>query len=248
MVSEKQKRFQNCPNLINVFSLSILKPPLLHFFTSALQPCISGAILLHLHIFIATLLDLWRHFRITEVASAPDDATKGKDVFNEKSPPVELMAASYIGIKSPTTVLNLKIQICGNGSLDRSNLLTQSRRVIQKVEHKLMVLGCKDLERRIVEAKMKITLAKIQGFLINNMVSLPHHLKSFKITLLETSNVELQKQFQELRKRIYPPRLHVQYHDYMFNKIFGSSDDLKRSRRGYRNEEDGRREIKTRKR
>lgn len=37
----------------------------------------------------------------------PDDATKGKDVFNEKSPPVELMAASYIGIKSPTTVLNL---------------------------------------------------------------------------------------------------------------------------------------------
>lgn len=37
----------------------------------------------------------------------PDDATKGKDVFNEKSPPVELMVASYIGIKSPTTALNL---------------------------------------------------------------------------------------------------------------------------------------------
>ncbi|KAL7615618.1 hypothetical protein Lser_V15G01713 [Lactuca serriola] len=33
------------------------------------------------------------------------------------------------------------------------------------VEEKLMVLGCKDLERRIVESEMEISLAKSQGFL-----------------------------------------------------------------------------------
>ncbi|KAK4401290.1 Hydroxyproline O-galactosyltransferase HPGT3 [Sesamum angolense] len=33
------------------------------------------------------------------------------------------------------------------------------------VEDKLMVLGCKDLERRIVEAEMELTLAKSQGYL-----------------------------------------------------------------------------------
>ncbi|KAI9092229.1 hypothetical protein K1719_027729 [Acacia pycnantha] len=33
------------------------------------------------------------------------------------------------------------------------------------VEDKLMVLGCRDLERRIVEAEMELTLAKSQGYL-----------------------------------------------------------------------------------
>ncbi|GMH10846.1 hypothetical protein Nepgr_012687 [Nepenthes gracilis] len=33
------------------------------------------------------------------------------------------------------------------------------------VEDKLMILGCKDLERRIVEAEMDLTLAKSQGYL-----------------------------------------------------------------------------------
>ncbi|XWS26197.1 hypothetical protein CRYUN_Cryun26dG0010300 [Craigia yunnanensis] len=33
------------------------------------------------------------------------------------------------------------------------------------VEDKLMVLGCKDLERRIVEVEMDLTLAKSQGYL-----------------------------------------------------------------------------------
>ncbi|KAJ0940730.1 putative galactosylxylosylprotein 3-beta-galactosyltransferase [Helianthus annuus] len=37
------------------------------------------------------------------------------------------------------------------------------------VEDKLMVLGCKDLERRIVETEMEITLAKSQGFLKNQL-------------------------------------------------------------------------------
>ncbi|KAF9681263.1 hypothetical protein SADUNF_Sadunf06G0207600 [Salix dunnii] len=35
------------------------------------------------------------------------------------------------------------------------------------VEDKLVVLGCKDLERRIVEAEMELTLAKSQGYLKN---------------------------------------------------------------------------------
>ncbi|MED6111928.1 Hydroxyproline O-galactosyltransferase hpgt2, partial [Stylosanthes scabra] len=42
-------------------------------------------------------------------------------------------------------------------SAQRSKVIT--------VEDKLMVLGCKDLERRIVEAEMDLTLAKSQGFL-----------------------------------------------------------------------------------
>ncbi|XP_052209655.1 hydroxyproline O-galactosyltransferase HPGT3-like isoform X3 [Diospyros lotus] len=37
------------------------------------------------------------------------------------------------------------------------------------VEDKLMVLGCKDLERRIVEAEMELTLAKSQGYLRNQL-------------------------------------------------------------------------------
>ncbi|KAJ9555146.1 hypothetical protein OSB04_009760 [Centaurea solstitialis] len=48
------------------------------------------------------------------------------------------------------------------------NLLMKNssqRPKVLTVEDKLMVLGCKDLERRIVEAEMDITLAKSQGFL-----------------------------------------------------------------------------------
>ncbi|OAY53646.1 hydroxyproline O-galactosyltransferase HPGT3 [Manihot esculenta] len=37
------------------------------------------------------------------------------------------------------------------------------------VEDKLVVLGCKDLERRIVEAEMELTLAKSQGYLKNQL-------------------------------------------------------------------------------
>ncbi|KAA8525505.1 hypothetical protein F0562_007360 [Nyssa sinensis] len=37
------------------------------------------------------------------------------------------------------------------------------------VEDKLMVLGCKDLETRIVEAEMELTLAKSQGYLKNQL-------------------------------------------------------------------------------
>ncbi|KAB5553366.1 hypothetical protein DKX38_010677 [Salix brachista] len=37
------------------------------------------------------------------------------------------------------------------------------------VEDKLVVLGCKDLERRIVEAEMELTLAKSQGYLKNRL-------------------------------------------------------------------------------
>ncbi|KAJ7966210.1 Hexosyltransferase [Quillaja saponaria] len=37
------------------------------------------------------------------------------------------------------------------------------------VEDKLMVLGCRDLERRIVEAEMDLTLAKSQGYLKNQL-------------------------------------------------------------------------------
>ncbi|KAK4802506.1 hypothetical protein SAY86_000709 [Trapa natans] len=40
---------------------------------------------------------------------------------------------------------------------------------VLSVEDKLAVLGCKDLERRIVEAEMELTLAKSQGFLKNKM-------------------------------------------------------------------------------
>ncbi|CAA3028702.1 hydroxyproline O-galactosyltransferase HPGT3-like [Olea europaea var. sylvestris] len=42
-------------------------------------------------------------------------------------------------------------------SLQRPKVLT--------VDDKLMVLGCKDLERRIVDAEMELTLAKSQGYL-----------------------------------------------------------------------------------
>ncbi|KAM3202714.1 hydroxyproline O-galactosyltransferase HPGT3 isoform X1 [Capsicum annuum] len=37
------------------------------------------------------------------------------------------------------------------------------------VEDKLMVLGCKDLERRIVEVEMELTVAKSQGYLKNQL-------------------------------------------------------------------------------
>ncbi|KAL3844018.1 hypothetical protein ACJIZ3_001421 [Penstemon smallii] len=46
-------------------------------------------------------------------------------------------------------------------SAQRSKVLT--------VEDKLTVLGCKDLERRIVEAEMELTLAKSQGYLKNQL-------------------------------------------------------------------------------
>ncbi|XP_068637177.1 hydroxyproline O-galactosyltransferase HPGT3-like isoform X2 [Aristolochia californica] len=38
---------------------------------------------------------------------------------------------------------------------------------VLSVEDKLMILGCKDLERNLVEAEMDLTLAKSQGFLRN---------------------------------------------------------------------------------
>lgn len=40
---------------------------------------------------------------------------------------------------------------------------------ILSVDDKLAVLGCKDLERRIVEAEMDLTLAKSQGYLKNHL-------------------------------------------------------------------------------
>ncbi|TXG57802.1 hypothetical protein EZV62_015631 [Acer yangbiense] len=46
-------------------------------------------------------------------------------------------------------------------SLLKKNL--DQRPKVLTVEDKLMVLGCKDLERRIVEAEMDLTLAKSQG-------------------------------------------------------------------------------------
>ncbi|EOY29424.1 Galactosyltransferase family protein [Theobroma cacao] len=49
-----------------------------------------------------------------------------------------------------------------------ANLLKKNieqRPKVLTVEDKLMVLGCKDLERRIVEAEMDLTLAKSQGYL-----------------------------------------------------------------------------------
>ncbi|KAJ6915195.1 hydroxyproline O-galactosyltransferase HPGT3-like isoform X1 [Populus alba x Populus x berolinensis] len=53
-----------------------------------------------------------------------------------------------------------------------SNLLkrnTAQRPKFLTVEDKLVVLGCKDLERRIVEAEMELTLAKSQGYLKNRL-------------------------------------------------------------------------------
>ncbi|XP_023546298.1 hydroxyproline O-galactosyltransferase HPGT3-like isoform X1 [Cucurbita pepo subsp. pepo] len=43
------------------------------------------------------------------------------------------------------------------------------RPLILSVEDKLQVLGCKDLERRIVEVEMDLTLAKSQGYLKNQL-------------------------------------------------------------------------------
>ncbi|KAM5564446.1 hypothetical protein ABKV19_018829 [Rosa sericea] len=53
-----------------------------------------------------------------------------------------------------------------------ANLLKKNlgqRPMVLSVEDKLAVLGCKDLERRIVEAEMDLTLAKSQGYLKNNL-------------------------------------------------------------------------------
>uniref|UniRef100_A0A5B6YIA3 Hexosyltransferase n=1 Tax=Davidia involucrata TaxID=16924 RepID=A0A5B6YIA3_DAVIN len=53
-----------------------------------------------------------------------------------------------------------------------ANLLKKNlgqRPKVLAVEDKLMVLGCKDLERRIVEAEMELTLAKSQGYLKNQL-------------------------------------------------------------------------------
>ncbi|KAI5673328.1 hypothetical protein M9H77_13692 [Catharanthus roseus] len=52
------------------------------------------------------------------------------------------------------------------------NLLRKNsaqRPKVLTVEDKLTVLGCKDLERRIVEAEMELTLAKSQGYLTNRL-------------------------------------------------------------------------------
>ncbi|KAK8624600.1 hypothetical protein V6N13_089492 [Hibiscus sabdariffa] len=49
-----------------------------------------------------------------------------------------------------------------------ANLLKKNieqRPKVLTIEDKLMVLGCKDLERRIVEVEMDLTLAKSQGYL-----------------------------------------------------------------------------------
>ncbi|KAG4962859.1 hypothetical protein JHK86_039727 [Glycine max] len=52
---------------------------------------------------------------------------------------------------------NLLASLLKKNSAQRPKVLT--------VEDKLMVLGCRDLERRIVEAEMELTLAKSQGYL-----------------------------------------------------------------------------------
>ncbi|KAL5786023.1 hypothetical protein ACOSQ2_008415 [Xanthoceras sorbifolium] len=46
---------------------------------------------------------------------------------------------------------------------------SDQRPKVLTVEDKLMLLGCKDLERRIVEAEMDLTLAKSQGYLKNRV-------------------------------------------------------------------------------
>ncbi|XP_019176031.1 PREDICTED: hydroxyproline O-galactosyltransferase HPGT3-like [Ipomoea nil] len=46
---------------------------------------------------------------------------------------------------------------------------SEQRPKVLTVEDKLMVLGCKDLERRIVEIEMELTLAKSQGYLRNQL-------------------------------------------------------------------------------
>ncbi|KAI4337294.1 hypothetical protein L6164_015727 [Bauhinia variegata] len=53
-----------------------------------------------------------------------------------------------------------------------ANLLQKNlaqRPKVLTVEDKLMVLGCRDIERRIVEAEMDLTLAKSQGYLKNQL-------------------------------------------------------------------------------
>ncbi|KAI3454223.1 hypothetical protein Pfo_010886 [Paulownia fortunei] len=53
-----------------------------------------------------------------------------------------------------------------------ANLLKKNsgqRPKVLTVEDKLMVLGCKELERRIVEAEMELALAKSQGYLKNQL-------------------------------------------------------------------------------
>ncbi|GAU15078.1 hypothetical protein TSUD_08160 [Trifolium subterraneum] len=52
---------------------------------------------------------------------------------------------------------NLLATLLKKNSAQRPKVLT--------VEDKLMVLGCRDLEKRIVEAEMELTLAKSQGYL-----------------------------------------------------------------------------------
>ncbi|KAL2318058.1 hypothetical protein Fmac_031934 [Flemingia macrophylla] len=52
---------------------------------------------------------------------------------------------------------NLLVSLLKKNSAQRPKVLT--------VEDKLTVLGCRDLERRIVEAEMELTLAKSQGYL-----------------------------------------------------------------------------------
>ncbi|KAF3447086.1 hypothetical protein FNV43_RR12266 [Rhamnella rubrinervis] len=47
---------------------------------------------------------------------------------------------------------------------------TSQRPKVLSVEDKLTVLGCKDLERRIVEAEMDLTMAKSQGYLKKNQL------------------------------------------------------------------------------
>ncbi|KAJ8538850.1 hypothetical protein K7X08_032319 [Anisodus acutangulus] len=46
---------------------------------------------------------------------------------------------------------------------------SEQRPKMLTVEDKLMVLGCKDLERRIVEVEMELTVAKSQGYLKNQL-------------------------------------------------------------------------------
>ncbi|KAL3497332.1 hypothetical protein ACH5RR_040064 [Cinchona calisaya] len=57
---------------------------------------------------------------------------------------------------------NLLAFLLKKNSAQRPKMLT--------VEDKLTVFGCKDLERRIVEAEMELTLAKSQGYLKNQLM------------------------------------------------------------------------------
>ncbi|XP_027774842.1 hydroxyproline O-galactosyltransferase HPGT3 isoform X1 [Solanum pennellii] len=107
-------------------------------------------------------------FSVTSSSSKSDRRSKSKSTQTSSKPSLVLALIScfawlYVAGRLWQDAENrvLLVTLFKKNSQQRPKMLT--------VEDKLMVLGCKDLERRIVEVEMELTVAKSQGYLQNQL-------------------------------------------------------------------------------